>query len=120
MQTLQELLRARIAADARAHVGAITERNGEVRITFGALGPLPRIVIAIVGSHVRVVEPAVGDGAELVLDANPKTFPERIVPDDHTREELIWMAQDKVVEIKTNATKAEIAAALNRAAGFED
>jgi hypothetical protein len=119
MQTLQDLLRARIAADARAHVGAIDEKNGEIRISFGALGNLPRIVIAIVGSHLRVIEPEVG-GGELVPDANPADLPERIVPDDHTREELILMAQNKAVEIKTSATKAEIAAALNKAAGFDD
>jgi hypothetical protein len=117
MQTLQELMQARIAADARGHIGAIEEKNGEVRISFGALGSLPRIVIGIVGSRIRVIEPEVGAG-ELVLEAT--RLPERIVADDHTRDELISMTQKNAVEIKANATKPEIAAALNNAAGFED
>lgn len=118
MKTLQELLRARIASDARAHIGALDEKNGEVRISFGAIGDSPRLVIAVVGNHIRVVEPEVG-GDEIILDADPKTFPARVNPDDHTRDELVDMAETARLEIKTNATKPEIAAALNKAAGFE-
>ncbi len=118
MKTLQELLRARIASDARAHIGALDEKNGEVRISFPAIGDSPRLVIAVVGSHIRVVEPEI-EGDAIVLDADPTTFPERINPDDHSRDELVDMASVRAVEVKTNATKPEIAAALNKAAGFE-
>ena len=118
MQTLQELLRARIAADPRGHIAAIEEKNGEVRIVFGALGALPRIVISIVGSHVRVVEPVVA-GDEIVLDADPKNYPERIDPEHYTRDGLIELAEEKRLDIKSGATKAEIAVALNKAFGFE-
>jgi len=112
LKTLQDLLLARFAADPRAHVGAIDVWAGRLRLTFAAVAGQPRVVVAIDGNGVAVLQP---DVSAIPAPAEPI---EKIVFDDYSKAALIRAANDRGIQVKSGATKAQIAAALNTAAGY--
>lgn len=58
MKTLQEMLRERVGGDGRAATAVIDVRRDEVRLLFGAIGSLGRIILSVVGDEVHVISPA--------------------------------------------------------------
>lgn len=129
MQTLESLLRDRLR-DSRAMVATLNINAGRVFIDFGQIGPLARIRLRVRGNDVSIVFPEVGDDGETdallygvpggdapeAQEPAPEATQQRpapIDPDQHSRAELIAMAEG--LNVRVNATKAELAAAINKA-----
>jgi len=62
MSTLQSLLVAR-QADRRALTGVIDIQGNRTRIIFGAVGSIPRVVLAVQDNAVSVLTPAIDQAA---------------------------------------------------------
>lgn len=115
MQTLQDLLSERLASgDTRLHLGAVEKnRAGDIRIVFAAIGAAKKIVLAIAGDEVTIVDPA--PAIEASADAS---IPLPINPADHSKDALLDMASTMGVPVDRANTKAAIADTINEHAGF--
>ncbi len=132
--TLEALLRERLG-DSRAMTATLNINSDRVFLDFGQIGPIPKVRLRIRNNEVSVVYPTLpasapdagaeglspapgGEGADegsSAPDAGAGGAVEPVNPDAHSREELVAMAAAEGAAHRANATKAEIAEAINTA-----
>lgn len=103
MKTLQEDLQARLTSDARAHLAAIENRNGSIRLIFGAFAGHDRIELSVEGNRVSVIRP--GEPS--------KAIPLPVDPKAHSKEDLLRLAVETGADFDADAAKPKIADAIN-------
>lgn len=120
---LEALLRARLS-DPRAMNAALSINANRVFVTLGAVGNHGRIVLQAKGDALEVVarpkeaeepEAEAPEGEGEGQGSGDGEAVEPVDPDKHTKDELIAMAGEAGVEVKSGDTKAEIAEAINAA-----
>lgn len=119
MQNLRAILRARLDADPRCHIGAIEEKNGQVHIVFGGFGDVDRVDLIVEGNDIVVVYPEVA-GEPIPLPEGttaPTAYSLPIDPKLYSRDKLVEIATLRTLTVRDGDTKAEIADAINRDAG---